>query len=284
MGKHFPKIRWIIMILAFVVFTFGVYIFGKKLTGYEIPVFACPINREGTIEGACYNLSHLKEFFSYSSIIQILKFFAVVLAFIIIFGRMLCGFLCPFGLVQDFIYKIREAFKIKSIRFGEKNTPMMKVIKWGFLFIFFGVGLFEIDFCEICPVVAFTPAIAGAVTTLKVSLIVAIVAIVGSFFKRRFWCNVCPIGLFMGLFHRFSFFKLKKDCQACTECGACYEACPMEIKSIYTERQKSDITTTNCLFCSECVKVCPENKAISIAFLNKKIYESSRRDFFHNNK
>lgn len=284
MGKYFPKIRWIIMTISFLVFTFGIYIFGKKLSGYEMPVFGCPINREGSIEGACYTLSHLKDYFSSNSLLQILEFFAGIVITIVLFGRMICGFLCPFGFIQDIVYRIRDAFKIKSIRFEEKNLLIIKVIKWGFLFIFFGVGLFGVNFCEICPVVAFTPAIAGAVTTLKISFIVAIIVIIGSFFKRRFWCNICPLGYFVGIFHKFSFLKLKKDCQACTECGACYEACPMEIKSIYTEREKTDITTTDCLFCSECVKVCPEDEAIAISCLGKKIYTSKREDFLHNNK
>jgi polyferredoxin len=272
------------MTISFLVFTFGIYILGENISSFKVPVFACPINTEGTIEGACYTLAHLNTFFTSNSTIKILEFFGVTVLFIVIFGRMLCGFFCPFGFIQDIVYKIKESFKLKSFRFEEKNLPMIKVIKWGILFIFFGVCLFGINFCEICPVVAFTPAIAGAVVTLKVSFFVAIITIVGSFFKRRFWCNICPLGLFIGIFHRFSFFKLKKDCQACTECGACYEACPMEIKSIYTEREKTNITTTDCLFCSECVKVCPEDKAISITCLGKKVYESSREDFFDNNK
>ncbi|MGN1033012.1 MAG: 4Fe-4S binding protein, partial [Intestinibacter sp.] len=101
---------------------------------------------------------------------------------------------------------------------------------------------------------------------------------------RRFWCNICPMGYLVGLFSKFSLFRLKKDCTACTECKACYEACPMGIKSIYTEREKEDITTTNCIMCCECVKKCPEDNAIYMSFLNKKFYVSSRFDFFNQNK
>jgi polyferredoxin len=101
-----------------------------------------------------------------------------------------------------------------------------------------------------------------------------------SFLKKRFWCNICPLGLLIGLFHRISLFRLRKDCQACTECGACYEACPMGIKSIYTERVKTDITTHDCILCGECVNKCPENNALALGILNFKFYKASRVNFF----
>ena len=107
-----------------------------------------------------------------------------------------------------------------------------------------------------------------------------VIVMAGAFLKRRFWCNVCPVGLLIGLFYKLSLVRLKKDCQACTECGACYEACPMGIKSIYTERSKEDITTVNCLMCGECINKCPENNALALALAKQKLYISSRDNFF----
>ncbi|MBP2656428.1 MAG: 4Fe-4S ferredoxin, partial [Firmicutes bacterium] len=211
-------------------------------------------------------------------------FFLGVALFIVIFGRMLCGFLCPFGFIQDLAFKLRSSIKVRSaIRFGDKYNATVNLIKWGFLFIFFAIWVFGINFCDICPVKGFTPLIAGAKTTLHISFFVVAIVMVGSFFKNRFWCNICPMGYFIGLFHQISLFRLKKNCKACTECGYCYEACPMEIKSIYTEREKSNITTCDCLFCSDCIKVCPEDQALKITFLGKTIYTSSREAFFYNN-
>ena len=83
----------------------------------------------------------------------------------------------------------------------------------------------------------------------------------------------------MGIFQKFNLFHLKKDCMACTECGACYEACPMRIKSIYTEREKEDVQTIDCMMCGECIHKCPEDNALSMTFCGKKIYSSSRQSF-----
>ena len=83
----------------------------------------------------------------------------------------------------------------------------------------------------------------------------------------------------MGLFKRFNLFKLKKDCTSCTECGACYHACPMRIKSIYTEREKENVQTVDCMMCGECIHKCPEDQALSMTFCGRTIYRSSRKTF-----
>jgi ferredoxin-type protein NapH len=284
MDKYFPKLRWVMLILGFTISTFGVYIIGNKFTQAWVPILICPINREGTLDGACFKLSHLNGVFGVASWVDIGLFFLGVALFILIFGRMLCGFWCPVGFSQDLLFKFRSIINGGSvIRFGSRDDSIVNLVKWGFLFIFFGICTFGINFCDICPVKTFVPLIAGAQKVIHMSFFVAVIVVVGSFFKYRFWCNVCPMGYFVGVFHKFSLFQLKKNCQACTECGACYEACPMEIKSIYTEREKSNITTADCLFCSDCVRVCPEDNALKITFLGKAIYTSSREAFFYIN-
>ena len=104
-----------------------------------------------------------------------------------------------------------------------------------------------------------------------------ILVLIGSFFKRRFFCLICPLGTLLGLLHKVTPFRLKKDCTACTECGACYEACPMGIRQIYTEREKCDVTDINCILCGECIKKCPEDNALAMTFAGKKIYTASRK-------
>lgn len=83
----------------------------------------------------------------------------------------------------------------------------------------------------------------------------------------------------MGLFHKVTLVQLKKDSTACTECGACYNACPMGIKTIYTEREKVNVTDMNCLMCGECVRNCPEDNALQITLAGRSLYTSSREKF-----
>ena len=86
----------------------------------------------------------------------------------------------------------------------------------------------------------------------------------------------------MGLFHKLTPIRIKKDCTACTECGICYEACPMDIREIYTERESEDVTFDECIFCNKCIDNCPEKDALKLTYAGKKIYGSKRERFYKN--
>lgn len=279
MKIKFSILRWFSLIVSFIFLTFGVHILGTRLLNVYIPTFACPFTYQGAIEASCYYLIHPKTFFMLPAVL--IGVFASLVVFSIVFGRLLCGFVCPFGFIQDVLYKIRQLLNIKPIRFTDKQYKWIAFIKWIMLAIFLGGYYIGLNFCYACPVMLTTPLFTGTVLPIYMSGFVAIFIFAAVFFKNRFWCNICPFGLLIGLFYKISFFRLKKDCQACTECGACYEACPMGIKEIYTERGKSDITTHNCLLCGECVKCCPENNGLALSFFNKKFYVARRKDFFN---
>lgn len=282
--KNLPKIRWVIMIVSFVCLVFGAHIFGKTFGDSQIPVFACGHNTDQLIGSHCYYLTHLNELFEYHTVGYIIKFFVGFILISIVFGRMLCGFVCPMGLIQDIIYKIREFLKIKGFTPSEKTYQILRILKYEILALFLGGAFLGFNFCNICPALVTSVPTSGLKYNVYIGVVTIVVVFVGSFFKRRFWCNICPLGFLVGLFSKISIFRLKKDCTACTECRACYEACPMGIKSIYTERENEDITTENCIMCTECVKKCPEDNAIYMSVFNKKYYVSSRLDFFKANK
>lgn len=276
-NKHtgwFMFIRWVCMIFSLIFLAFGTKLIGTV----SIPVLFCGITGDKLGGSGCYYLSHLKDLIALSWQ-QILIFLISMSAFLFIFGRVLCGFFCPMGLLQDIVYTIRQKLGIEGIPLNEKHYNGLKPIKWFLVIVFLCLCFVTGNFCNFCPVVTVAPAIVGFKASLFVSGFVMVFVIVGSFFKRRFWCTICPLGYLVGLVHKISPFQLNKDCQSCTECGACYEACPMGIKNIYTERKESNVTTADCIMCGECVKKCPENNALSITFCRKYIYKASRKSF-----
>ena len=227
-------------------------------------------------ESSCYYLSHLNELFELPWQ-NILLFLVSTIGFTLILGRAICGFLCPMGLIQDITDKIRQKTKIEGIKMNDKMYEAIAPVKWCMVLIFVGLCFAGGNFCNFCHAVAVSPILAGMSTSLYVSGFLMVLVLMGGFFKRRAFCTICPLGTIMGFFHKISLFRVKKDCQSCTECGACYEACPMGIKMIYTEREKADVTHANCIMCGECVKCCPEDNALSLTFAGKKIYTSSRQ-------
>ena len=275
----FVFIRWGVMIFSFVALIWGGSWLGVWFEEITIPVFACGRNNEEQlVASVCFYMSRLDVLFTLPWQ-TIAMFFAGFFIPLILFGRLLCGFVCPMGFVQDTLHVTRQNTRTKGIPLNENLYSRLSIIKWTFVMLFLGMSFVALDFCTVCPVGAFSPALAGFKFSLYVSGFIALFVLVGSFFKHRFFCVICPLGLVMGLFHKISLVRLKKDNTACTECGGCYEACPMGIRQIYTEREKTDVTTINCIMCGECIRHCPEDGALSMTMCGKKIYTAKREDF-----
>lgn len=274
----FMILRWAAMIVFSFMMIWGGLIFGLRSTDVTLPVFSCPANNVQLTESSCYFLSHPKDLFTELPVKNIIIFFVSTLLFTILLGRVMCGFLCPMGLVQDIMDKIRKKTKTKGMTQNEKMYAIFKPVKWFMILLFFGIGFIGGNFCNFCPAITVSPILAGIGVSLYVSGFFMVFILIGSFFKRRLFCNICPLGYLVGLFHKLSPFRIKKDCTACTECGACYEACPMGIKTIYTEREKADVTESSCIMCGECIRCCPEDNALSLTCAGKKLYTASRKN------
>ena len=281
----FETVRWIIMILSFALLIFGSRLTGVVFSNVQLPTFACPYNLDQLTSSGCYYLSHLDVLFA-EGWQEILAFFGTFIVCAVLLGRVLCGFICPLGFVQDVAHQARQALHIEGVSFNERMYAVLRLVKWIMLVIFLGIGFIGGNFCDFCPAAAISPALAGFKLSLGLGGFFLIIVIVSGFFKRRSFCNICPLGYILGLTRKASLFKLKKDAVACTECGACYEACPMGIKSIFTVREgkkgelrKIDVTTPDCIMCGECVRRCPENNALAITFCGKKVYNADRMKF-----
>ncbi len=196
--------------------------------------------------------------------------FGIILLYGIILGRTICGFLCPFGLIQDLLHKIKTP-KLKK----NKITKLLSYLKYVILVLF--VVIFPLiyafkdfplpAFCKyICPAGTLGGAIGllinpandnmfgmlGPLFTWKFVLLVGF--IMGSVFIYRFFCRFfCPLGALYGLFNKIAILGIKLDRPKCIDCGKCISTCKMDITSVGDKE---------CISCGDCVSVCP-TKAIS---------------------
>ncbi|MBF0543944.1 MAG: 4Fe-4S binding protein [Candidatus Riflebacteria bacterium] len=204
-----------------------------------------------------------------------------------IFGRFICGFFCPFGFLQDILYKI-PTVKIKL-------PDWTRHLKY---FLFFGLVIFlpifmsfyQVSFCDelgrlnwypslsenksgatypwyckmVCPVGTFEAGLPKVIgepeireslsfwfqlkwTIMVLFLFLIVVA-------PRAFCRIgCPIGAIYGFFNKNSLYQLKIDCNSCTKCGLCEKNCPMEIKI------HENPGSAECVRCLKCVDECPKN-------------------------
>lgn len=186
-------------------------------------------------------------------------------------GRIPCGWLCPFGLIQDGLYRI-PSFKIKL-------HQGLKYLKYLFLILVAMVVVFitaEPWFCKLCPagtleagiplifaspISASLKEIIGGLFYLKFSILIFFILLM-VFTKRPFCRLVCPLGAIFGLFNRISLIRFSVNQSKCKGegCNICYNTCPMGIK-IYKNPHNLD-----CIRCTKCIPACPY-KAIEIETL-----------------
>lgn len=194
----------------------------------------------------------------------------IILLYGLLAGRWICGWLCPFGLIQELLYKVKTPKVRKS-----KITRALSYFKYVVLvfFVFIIPILYSLRntpvpaFCKyICPAGTLEGAMGllsnkvnesslrmlGPIFTWKFLLMVSI--IVGCVFIFRLFCRfLCPLGLLYGFFNKISIFGIKLDKPKCVDCGKCISKCKMDIRHV------GDV---ECISCGECIDVCP-TKAIS---------------------
>ncbi len=201
----------------------------------------------------------------------------IILLYSILFGRMICGFFCPFGLVQELLYKIKTPKLKKS-----KVTKVLSYFKY--VILVFMVVIVPIlymfkdrgipAFCKyICPAGILEGAVGllshvdnaaelvnlGPLFTWKFSLFV--VFIFASVFIFRFFCRFfCPLGALYGLFNRFSILGIRLEKDKCISCGRCKNVCKVDI---------SHVGDHECVNCGDCLAVCPTN---AITWRGSKIF------------
>lgn len=181
-----------------------------------------------------------------------------LLLFGLFLGRFICGWICPFGFIQELIYKIPS----KKIR-KNKVTGLLTYLKYVILIIFvIVIPLWKLipGFCKyICPVGTLEGGIfltymdptlrqiTGILFTWKVFLMVLILVI--CVFCYRMFCRfLCPLGAIYSFFNPIAFFGIKVDDKKCIHCDSCVKNCRMDVRHI-CDRE--------CIHCGECIKHCP---------------------------
>ncbi|MBO5097578.1 MAG: 4Fe-4S binding protein [Agathobacter sp.] len=191
----------------------------------------------------------------------------ILLLYCLMFGRLICGWLCPFGLIQELLYKIKTP-KLKKGPVTRILSYLKYVILVVFVFIIPIAYAFKDTplpgFCKyICPAGTIEGglgllsnavnesyfAMLGPIFTWKFLVMVSIV--VACIFAFRAFCRfICPLGALYGLFNKISIFGVKVDNSKCINCDKCIRHCKMDVHHVGDQE---------CISCGECMDVCPTN-------------------------
>ncbi len=251
------------------------------LKNTAVPVlncYACPLAAGACPIGAIQNFITTGQFPFF--LIGLLGFFGLML------GRYFCGYMCPFGFIQDLLSKISK----KNIKLSFKTS----YIKFYVLIIFVVILPFifkEPIFCKICPagtLEAGIPIVASEYykenfkkkaekaknkivfkkskinminpDLMNVSTILSMVGyffflkvlllvffMILSIFIKRPFCRVCPLGAIYAVFNKINFFNNNViDNKSCTSCNLCSDKCPSGINPV------EEIDSIECIKCNEC--------------------------------
>jgi len=203
----------------------------------------------------------------YPSIIEKVLAFAFFIFLAVVGNKLICGWACPFGSLQELIYSIPLFHSIKKHKLPFVVTNVVRIGLFAVtLLILFGIignregfvlyhylnpfNLFDLHFEH------------------WLILTAVIVFLILSIFIYRPFCHfVCPFGFVSWIMERFSLVKVNIDKEKCTKCGLCVQACPTQAAK---DKVTGKLLGADCFSCARCLNVCPQDAIRYSSVFSKK--------------
>lgn len=184
----------------------------------------------------------------------------------VLLGRFICGFLCPFGWLQELLHKIPSkklsTKKLKPLTYLKYAILLLAVVLLPAIVVN-DLGMGDPFFCKyICPqgvlegaipLAAVNEGIRSALGPLfnRKLIILIVVVVLSVLFYRPFCKWLCPLGAFYALMNKVSLLGIKVDEHKCVSCGKCARVCKMDVDVTKTPNH------TECIRCGKCITSCP---------------------------
>jgi len=181
-------------------------------------------------------------------------------------GGAFCGWICPFGALQDLLSWLRKRLHLPEVRVsvrldrvltygryvslavilaGTIASVKMWFSGWDPYRTLFGLGwIFEFNLAEHWLAYLVALVVAGVVLVIP-----------------RAWCRyACPLGGAISLLGNLSLLRIRRVEGECRGCAVCNRPCPVKIDVAHADQAVS----ANCIGCLECVEACPHKAALGV--------------------
>ncbi len=173
-----------------------------------------------------------------------------------------CGWLCPFGALQELINKVAKRFKVKQYTVPWAIHERVWTIKYLIFLVLFGVSLYSLGWAErLAEIEPFKTAIILKFMRDWPYVLFAVAVLLPGIFIERFYCRyLCPMGAALAIPGRLRMFSWLKRYQ---ECGAPCQRCGNEcmVQAIHPE---GNINVNECLYCLHCQVVYVDDHACPV--------------------
>lgn len=186
-----------------------------------------------------------------------------VLAATLLVGNVFCGWICPWGAIQDALTWVRNKLHLRA---WQPPAALDRWLRYGrfvvlAIVIYFSVTTARLWFFDYDPYVQLFGVHWLFGEASAVGLTIVGLVLVGSVVVDRMWCRyLCPLGAVFAVVGHLSFLRIRRTASTCTDCTLCDRPCPVGL-SVSTANPK---VSTDCIGCMDCVTTCPVKGALAV--------------------
>ena len=224
-----------------------------------------------------------------------------LIALTLVFGRIYCSVICPLGVFQDILARLRRK-KNKYSYSKEVRWLRYPVLVVFVIAVVAGIGsVFQLlapyssygriatmifqpiwklgnnllaNIAERVDSYAFytTDVWMKSMPVLIIALVTLVVLIVLAWRGGRTYCNtICPVGTILSFFARFSFLKIHFDEDKCKNCSLCSKNC----KAACIDFKTHTVDYSRCVVCGNCIESC---KFGALRYDNQRIHQKAQAE------
>jgi len=255
-------IRWFILGIILICIMVLQYLHITAGNIYPSVHAVCPLGGLENLQIWLAGHANLQKIFSGT---MTLFFFS--LGFTLLFGRAICGNICPFGALGEFAGLVSPLQKTLP----KKLDRGLRYLKYIILILVVGMAWYTTSLwiSPYDPYVAFAHIWQGTRILHEngIGLLILIAVLVFSLIVRRFFCRyLCPAGAMFALVSLAGLTRVTRT--GCMACGRCIQNCPMGIEP----GKNTLLNKAECIGCTTCVAGCPsEHPVLSMKIASTEI-------------